>query len=1197
MRIAACERVSDEAKQLAFWQNTLSGALPVLAFHTDCQRPPFSSRLRGSESIELGKGLWAQIQNLCALEQVSADIFLLAAFRVLLLRYTGQEDVVVGTISCDSRRSSQHEASDLFTNPIALRMPLASDATFQAVLRQIDAIVKAAAAHRDYPFDQLPCALGLNQDGSAIFQTMLVYCNEPGSLSENQITAAHLDQVAESISRCDLSLLITCGESAVVLQCPYDSELFEPATVQRMLGCYHVLLESSVAQPQLQVSQLEILSADDKRRLLIDWNDTRKEFPSGRSLHSLIEAQAQTAPDAVAVVFRGEHLSYAELNRRANQLAHYLRKRGVGSDLRVGICMERSLEMIVGLVGVLKAGGAYVPLDPTYPHDRLAFLFEDAQPKVVLTQARLREHLPANCGDLLCIDSEWHPVSGESEDDPTQLATPADLAYMIYTSGSTGTPKGVMISHGAIVNHMLWMQETFCFTEADAIVQKTPYSFDASVWEIFAPLIAGSRLIVAEPHGHQDAGYLAQLIQEQGATVLQLVPSMLRVMLQEPKFPSCSTLRLVFCGGEALPADLQQRFYEKLGSWTSLWNLYGPTEATIDATFWECQPSGDQAIVPIGRPIANTQIYLLDAQQQPVPIGVVGELHIGGAGLARGYHNLAELTREKFIPNPFSDDPQARLYKTGDLARYRADGSIDYVGRMDFQVKVRGHRIELGEIETALGQHPALGGVVVSVREDIPGDQRLVAYFETDAEERLPTTELRNLIKQKLPEYMVPSAFVQLTKLPLTTNGKIDRRQLPAPDPARTEVDEKFQAPRNEVEETLTRIWREVLGLTRVGIEDNFFDLGGNSLIAVEVFDRTREELQLDLAIRLLFQYPTIKALADKIASDLRKKFSSGNSRGKDWRYLREFQPGKGNSPVYMVPGAISGEVDVEFFFYARLAHFVGADYPFYGLRPKGADGHEEPHFTVREMAKDYVDEIRLFQPNGPYYLAGACIGGVVAYEMACRLDALGERVFLALLDTVRPNLEIYLKYRTQPWLERYESCKRQWAENYYIQRAGYHWREVKQRSWDDRLAYLRRRGVSALSDIEQSLIGVVQGRPSPNVPAPQAEVQASREVMRFRRAYESALRRYRPRHYRGKIIMLNAEAVVREFGRCAGWKDRAGGPIEEHILPGDHISLFRQDVKLLAARLRDCLAAATFKHAGGKSALRARVRERSEVV
>jgi len=598
-------------------------------------------------------------------------------------------------------------------------------------------------------------------------------------------------------------------------------------------------------------------SGEDRHRILVEWNRTSVEYPADVCLHGLIEAQTERTPDAVAVVFEDSRLTYRELNARANTLAHELRSSGVGPETLVAVCMDRSLEMVVGLLGILKAGGAYVPLDPNYPQERLSFMLEDANAPVVLTQSHLKSRLLSrNSTRVICLDE----FGGTNVGNPCSDAGPGNLAYVIYTSGSTGEPKGAMNTHRGICNRLLWMQDAYGLTHQDRILQKTPFTFDVSVWEFFWPLMFGAQLVVARPGGHMDSAYLTSVIREQGITTLHFVPPMLSVFLADRDAGKCNSLKRVICSGEALPAGVQRRFFEVLPH-TELHNLYGPTEAAVDVTAWACKPGDSDSTVPIGRPVANTQIYILDEAMQPVPAGAEGELHIGGVQVARGYLGRPELTAQKFVADPFSSNPKARLYKTGDLARFREDGNILFLGRIDHQVKLRGFRIELGEIESALAKHTAVRQCAVIAREDRLGDKRLVAYIVRSGE--TTDTALSDYLKGRLPEYMVPAAFVFMKALPVTANGKLDRKALPAPAQTSSHERREFAAPRNTLEKSIADVWASVLQVENIGINDNFFDAGGNSLKLILAHGRLREDLKTDVPITVLFEHPTINSLAD----------------------------------------------------------------------------------------------------------------------------------------------------------------------------------------------------------------------------------------------------------------------------------------------------------------------------------------------
>ena len=880
----------------AYWREQLSGELPVLNLPTDRPRPPVQTYQGATHAFTLSKTLTDGLRALAQASEATLYMTLLAAFQVLLYRYTGQEDILVGSPVAGRSRPDFGGILGYFVNPVVLRADLSGDPHFQAFLEQVCQTVLAALEHQDYPFQLLVERLKLKRDASRspIFQVMFTL-QQPHRLEsaapfvlreaggQMNLAGLALESLAVEgrVAQFDLTLMMVEKDGELLASLEYNTDLFDAATIARMEGHFQTLLEGIVAFPAQHVSKLPILTEAERSQILVEWNDTKVEYPSGVCIHELFEVQAAQTPDAIAVVFpptalrqgsgrsEDQQLTYQELNARANQLAHYLRTMEVGPEVLVGICVERSLEMIVGLLGILKAGGAYVPLDPSYPKNRLAFMMEDSQAPVLLTQQKLVNELPEQAAKVICLDSDWDPISQGRKDNPVSGVTADNLIYVIYTSGSTGKPKGAMNIHRALCNRLLWMQDAYQLTGEDRILQKTPFSFDVSGWEFFWPLLTGARLVMAKPEGQKDSAYLVSLIAEQEITTMHFVPPMLQVFLEEPGVEQCSSLRRVICSGEALPFELQERFFERLRA--ELHNLYGPTEAAIDVTFWQCERESKLRTVPIGRPIANTQIYILSPNFQPVPIGVPGELYIGGVNLARGYLNRPELTREKFIPNPLSDEsgdcPESgrrdRLYKSGDLTRFLPDGNIEFLNRIDHQVKIRGFRVELGEIEAVLTGYSAVREAVLIVREDHPGDKRLVAYVvqNSKSEIRNLKSDLRSFLKEKLPDYMVPAAFVILEKLPLTPNGKIDRRALPMPEVSRSDQEGGYAVPRNQTEEVLTGIWADVLKLERVGIHDNFFELGGDSIISIRIIARAKQA-GLQFSPRDLLQYQTIAELA-----------------------------------------------------------------------------------------------------------------------------------------------------------------------------------------------------------------------------------------------------------------------------------------------------------------------------------------------
>ncbi|MBD2298129.1 non-ribosomal peptide synthetase [Nostoc sp. FACHB-190] len=844
---------------LTYWKQKLSGKLPVLQLPTDYPRPPIQTFSGKRKSFFLSQDLTEALKTLSRDHDVTLFMTLLAGFNLLLYRYSGQDDILVGSPIANRNQDDLERLIGFFVNTLVLRTDFSGNPSFPELLRRIREITLEAYAHQDIPFEFLVQELQpqRNLSYTPLFQVMFVLHNAPiPALEMPGLSVTPLEADNHRQVMFDLVLHMTEVEGGIVGSFDYNIDLFTEDTICRMVGHLQTLLAGIVANPQQRLSELPLLTEPEQHQLVWGWNNTQVQYPQKQCLHELFQVQVEKTPDAVAVVFEDEQLTYRELNTKANQLANYLQTFGVKPEVLVGIYVERSLLMVIGLLAILKAGGAYIPLDPSYPQERLAYMLEDAQPKVLLSQQKLVTTLPNQSAQVICLDSDWELIRDRHSANPITHITEDHLAYVIYTSGSTGKPKGAMNTHRGICNRLLWMQDAYQLTAADRVLQKTPFSFDVSVWEFFWPLITGARLVIAQPEGHKDPNYLVNLIIQQQITTLHFVPSMLQVFLEAAAVEKCQSLVRVIASGEALPIELQQRFFQRLDA--QLHNLYGPTEAAVDVTFWQCQNHlNNQKTVPIGRPIANIQIYLLDKYLHPVPVGVPGEVYIGGVGVGRGYLNRPELTAEKFIPNPFTTTA-SRLYKTGDLARYLPNGEIEYIGRIDYQVKLRGFRIELGEIEAAIAQYPGVRETVVVVNA-----QRIVAYLVPQAAQTLSISELRSFLESKLPSYMIPVAFVLLEALPLTANGKVDRRALPAPDTNRPELADAYQPPQTEVEQTIAQIWQTVLQLENVGIHDNFFELGGHSLLLVQVHSKLCETFSKKLAVLDLFRYPTINSLAN----------------------------------------------------------------------------------------------------------------------------------------------------------------------------------------------------------------------------------------------------------------------------------------------------------------------------------------------
>jgi amino acid adenylation domain-containing protein len=852
------ERLSGPAleAQTAYWRERLSPAPPVLELPTDRPRPAIQTFDGAVETRLIRPTFVEALRRLGRDHGVTLFMTLLAAFDVLLHRYTGVDDITVGTPIANRTDVEAEGVIGLFANTLVLRTDLSGDPTVRTLLRRVRDAALGAYGAQDFPFERLVEMVHPVRDmsHSPLFQVMFILQNipfEPVELAG--LTLSYLE-IRNGSAKTDLTLEIWEQPEGLKVNLEYNTDLFEAGTIRRLGDHLERLLAAFVADPDQHVSRLPLLGEDEWQRIGTEWNATEAAIPD-RITPGLVETEAARAPEAVAACFEEGRLTYRELNTRANRLARHLERQGVGPNILVAVLVERSLDMLIAVLAVMKAGGAYVPLDPAYPADRLEFMLKDARIPLILTQEALRDRLavPEEVRTI-CLDRDAPLMAREAGENLPRRAAPTDLAYVIYTSGSTGRPKGVRLTHRSLVNLLAAFRRIVDAGPRDVLVAVTTLSFDIAGLELFLPLVTGGQVVIAGRDVAADPAKLMGLLSAAGATIVQATPATWR-MLTEAGWQSAQGLR-VLCGGEALPTDLGARLRE---TGAEVWNVYGPTETTI----WSTAHRVDEVAgpVPIGRPIANTRIYVLDRTGEPVPIGVPGELYIGGAGVARGYLDRPELTRERFVADRFSTDPAARLYRTGDIVRYRPDGALEFVGRGDHQVKVRGFRIELGEIETVLTQHPAVAEAVVVAREDRPGDRYLAAYLRS-AGPVPAVSELRGFLKGRLPDYMVPSTFTSLEEFPLTPNGKVDRRRLPEPDDRRTVSRAPFLAPRGRVEDAIAAAWRDVLRLDQVGVDDNFFDLGGHSLLLVQVQAKLRSVLGREIAIVEMFQYPTIRTMA-----------------------------------------------------------------------------------------------------------------------------------------------------------------------------------------------------------------------------------------------------------------------------------------------------------------------------------------------
>jgi amino acid adenylation domain-containing protein len=1170
------------ASKLAHWKQQLADYPKVLDLCFGRTRPSVLGHHGAQVKRKMPAELQEAVERFSQQNQCTLFVTLLAAFSALLHRYSGQEQLLVGTPSASRDRAELSALIGCFVNSLLVAGDFSGDPTFLDFLGQIKARVRDVYGHGDLPFEKLVQELQPQRDRSStpLFQVTFNFVNlramsapsgGPDALAESWDSNLRVQRVEfdPEISIFDLALQVRVEESGVFCTFLYNTALFEPSFIAAMAENYETLLAGIVADPaesgggprldgaaesgggprldgaDRRVSQLPLLATRERDLVLAKWNQTHRDYPLTRCLHELFEDQVAKTPDAEALVFENQRLTYRDLNARANQLAHHLRARGMGPDVLVGLCVERSVEMVVAILGILKAGGAYVPLDPEYPKDRLQSMLEDAQSPIILTQRRLRDVLPESGASVFCLDTEWAALAGESVDNPVNSSGPENICYVIFTSGTTGRPKGVMNVHKGVVNLLQWMQDEYRLTVQDRVIQTASYSFDFSVEEFFWPLIVGASVVLVRPGGHREPGYLIDLIRRERITTMDFVPSMLQVFLDEPDVERCDSLKRAFSGGEALPAGVPARFFAKLDA--ALYNVYGPTETTVHSTHWDCRRDSRSPVVPIGRPIANDQVYILDQWMQPVPVGVAGELHIGGVGLARGYLRRPEITAEKFVPDPFSEDPQARLYKSGDLGRWLSDGTIEYLGRLDHQVKIRGYRIELGEIESVMRQDPAVQDALVTVHDYGRDDRRLVGYIVPGMDDSSLVENLKLRLKSALPEYMVPSAFVLLPEFPTLPNGKTDRKSLPPPetDPAgRGTAAATSVAPRNAAEQKMAEIWQELLHGPLPSVRDNFFEIGGNSLLAVVLTTRIQRVFGKKLPLTVLIQDATIEKLVETLGQDSSLACSS----------LIEMQGGPG-SPFFCVPGW-GGRVLI----LRALALCFRGKMPFYAF--EGKEPHEINAGSIPELAAAYIAEMKQRQPAGPYNLGGFCWGARLAWEMAQQLHAAGDEVaLLALLDP--PILD---------------PAGAEWAFRNGVR---YRLRQIPSQPFREAAATF----YGVFRDIERSVrarFGLIHHPPDLLTEAERVALHGTPESQAFQ---TEIARKYKPVPYPGALTIFFAEhnKLFANEARRRDWQSLAQGEYREVTVEGGHLTWLEPPaVERLAAALLDALATVRSAESGG---------------
>ena len=1166
--------------QLAYWQKQLAGVPPLLELPSDHPRPPEQSYRGTTRSLMLSPELSEALRSLSRREETTLFNVLLTGFKTLLFRYTWQNDICVGTPVAGRDRVETEGLIGFFANVLVLRTRVAGDATFRQLLRHVHEVSLEAHSHQDVSFEKLVEALQpeRNMSYSPIFQVMFAFLNAGQTVLEIPGLKMSGYGAVQEAAKYDLLLGVMDLRERLSISLEYSTDLFEADTIERMLSHLRSLLESVVVDPGQRLTDIPLLQQSEREQILVEWNRSDAAYPADACMHQLFERQVDEHPEALALVYGEQQVSYRELDERANQLAHYLQSEGVGPDTLVAVCLERTIEMVVALLGILKAGGAYLPLDASYPAERLRYMLADSEAKLLLTEAKLGE-LFGESAAALYVERLAEELEQQSRERVQSEVAAEHLAYVIYTSGSTGQPKGVMIAHRGLVNYLHWAARVYELSGETndggrGAALHSSISFDLSITSLWAPLVAGeSVVLVAEELGLE--GLLGSLREQGPFGVVKITPSHLVLLNQQLESEELRrSARVVVIGGEALASE-QVRVWREQSPETRLINEYGPTETVVGCCVYEVTAeTRREGAVPIGRPIANTQLYVLDRGLEPVAVGVVGELYIGGDGLARGYLRRPELTAEKFVPHPFAADG-ARLYRTGDLGRYLSDGNIEFLGRMDEQVKVRGYRIELGEIESVLRASEGVKEAVVVI-EEAHGEKRLIGYVVAEAGVALQPDRLRAQLREQLPEYMVPAVFMELEKLPLTANGKVDRRALPALGITKQERKKDFTAPRNTLEIALAKVWEELLGISPIGITDNFFDLGGSSLLAVRMVALVEKQFGKDLPLITLFKGATIEHMAAALTEE---------EGPQPWSPLVPIQPLGSKSPFFCVH-AVGGQVLT---FY-HLARHLGEDQPFYGIQAPPLFEIDDESTSIQHMAAQYVEAVRVLQPAGPYLIGGFSFGGTVAFEMACQLQKQGQQVaLLAVMDTHSPLFMHQLP-----------------EDDEVHQLVGLAWVTARQKGKYLELdpEVLRR------LEPEERLNHFLKEMKDADLTPQDVEISLLRRFLVGYSVRQRAQRKYFPEYsFEGSVTLFRCEEedqeTIRMMERAGvdaqdpayGWGRYSAGSVDIHTVSGHHDRMCEEPfVQDLAAALNACLESAqstTVKESnnnGAEHKLRARL-------
>lgn len=1117
-------------RQLEYWRKKLCGELPLLELPTLSVRPAIESYWGDRRPFQIDPSSASLIEKLAHRQEVDPTTIILAAYVALLSRYGGQEDILVGSSDDGRYLPGSRQLIGPLANCLVLRFDLSGNPSFLDLIERVAQVVEEARQNREISFARLVEEVHTKRDlgHMPLFQAGFVAPRPwemPPSPMGIRIEPIEVEIATEEV---DLTLVVQRNQTEWRGWLQFNTDLFSGDMVEQMLRHLRALLADGVADPGKSVARLSLLAEEESQQLTVKWNQTKKEYPRSLGVHGLFERQTTLAADRQAVTTDTQSLTYGQLNAKSNQLAHHLRALGVGPGVGVGVCLDRSVEMVVGVLGVLKAGGFYLPLDAAFPQDRLKYMLEDSAAPVIVTLDNLLGKLPRKSATIVCLDRDAQAIARRSDANPSPLAGDDDLAYIIYTSGSTGKPKGVEVTHGGLVNFIAAANRIVGISASDAFMAVTTLSFDICGFDLYGPLSAGGKVLLIDRETAADGIRLRQRLENCDATILQATPATWRMLLEAGWQGKLRNRPIkAFSGGEALGRDLAD---ELLARSSEVWNLYGPTETTIYSTYHKVNHADGP--VPIGRPLDNTSLYILDQLAQPVPTGVVGELYIGGAGVARGYRNRPELSAEKFLPDPFSSEPGARMYRTGDMVRYRPGGIVEYLGRSDHQVKIRGFRIELGEIEAHLLKLPGVRGAVVVAGQSDAGPPRLVAYAVGASGEELNSSALHQGLRASLPDYMIPAIFVSLPSFPMTPNGKIDRKALPSAQWGQS-AENDFVAPQNGPETQLAEIFGSVLKVPRVGARDSFFDLGGDSLRAVSLAVHIQKVFGKTITLAELFQAPTVGELARVLQDDSPLTRST----------LVMLRRVGHKPPLFCLPG--SGGYSLNF---RSMVNLLPEDRPVYGYNLPPLRQGELPLTSISAYAADALKQIRAVQPHGPYHLLGYSFGGTLAFEMAQILSQTGEKAaFLGLIDTFGYGFP----YKLSP-----------------MRRAIVHATNILRGTPKQKNDYLRARFRNISRRISQKFRGFARPRTEngDQNPSVQQMINDVRDVA------EWAMRNYRPKPVAGRLTLFRVDLQPDDWPGCSfdditnGWRPFVQGEIDVVRLPCRHLEVFQEpNLSLLA--------------------------------